>query len=230
MSPHAGEDVIEGADGFSDVWALVQHDALGALSHGGVGDFGARGDAFLGEYVEHLSGPDDRQVGGFADPENFFLHFSQSLVAAFDGEVAAGDHDAKATDLHGFQEYRGQVFEGLAGLDFQNDGQRFGVDCAKMLMQLADIARCAHERVAKDVGMGGDEFEVFDIVCGKCRHGDAGAWKVDALGLAQPLACDPSLSDLDAEMRGCDRANQATNFAVIKPDSFAGFCVFEHGG
>lgn len=59
MSLHAGEDVIERADGFRNVWALVQHDAFGALGHGGIGDFGTRGYAFFGENIEYLRGPYD---------------------------------------------------------------------------------------------------------------------------------------------------------------------------
>ena len=38
---HAAKDVIENADGSNDVRAFVEHDALGALAHRGIRDFGA---------------------------------------------------------------------------------------------------------------------------------------------------------------------------------------------
>ena len=41
MGLHAVHDVVEEADGVEDVLALVQHDALGADAHGGIGDLGA---------------------------------------------------------------------------------------------------------------------------------------------------------------------------------------------
>ena len=42
---HAAQDVVENADGRDDIGALVEHDALGALAHRGVGDLRARRDS-----------------------------------------------------------------------------------------------------------------------------------------------------------------------------------------
>lgn len=38
---HPGKDVIERLDRSRDIWALVQHDALGSLGHRCVSDLGA---------------------------------------------------------------------------------------------------------------------------------------------------------------------------------------------
>ncbi len=48
MILHAAEDVAENTDGIHDVGSLVEHDALGADAHGGIGHLGSRGYAGLG--------------------------------------------------------------------------------------------------------------------------------------------------------------------------------------
>lgn len=42
--------------------ALVEHDAFGAFRHGGVGQFGPRRQALLGEIPQHTRRPDDGDV------------------------------------------------------------------------------------------------------------------------------------------------------------------------
>lgn len=120
MRLHALENVSEHAHGGNGVGAFVEHDALGTLAHGRVGDFRARRDSFLGQTLENLRRPDDRGVGGFADPENFFLNLGQALIAALDGQIAAGNHDAKRARSHSGENQVGQIVEGFASFDFQD--------------------------------------------------------------------------------------------------------------
>ena len=95
MGLHAPQDVVERSHGIEDIGAFVQHDALRALAHRGISDFCPGRDAVFGEAFEHLRRPDDRHVRGFGHPQDFFLHFGEALVAALDGEVAAGDHHTR---------------------------------------------------------------------------------------------------------------------------------------
>jgi hypothetical protein len=66
MTSYASQNIVEVGQSFDDVGALVQHHALGALSHGGVGDLGPRGSSSPRELVEDFGGPDDGQVGASA--------------------------------------------------------------------------------------------------------------------------------------------------------------------
>ena len=93
MAGHASEDVIEHDHCVVDVRSFVEHDTLGSLTHRGVGDFGSRRVAGASKLVKDLGGPDDRDVRGFTQPEDLFLHLGEAFVASFDGEVSPGDHD-----------------------------------------------------------------------------------------------------------------------------------------
>jgi hypothetical protein len=78
MGLHPPQNVVKHLDRMDNMWALIEHHALGSVPHGGVRDFGASRHSFLGERLEHLSGPDDRHVGGFADPQDLLLHFGKA--------------------------------------------------------------------------------------------------------------------------------------------------------
>jgi hypothetical protein len=87
---HAAEHVVENADGVQHVRPLVEHHALGALGHRGIGHLGAGVAALADERVENVRSPDDRRVCGFAEPEDLLLDLCQPAEANLDGEVAAG--------------------------------------------------------------------------------------------------------------------------------------------
>jgi hypothetical protein len=40
-------------------------------------------------------------MGGFTDPEDFFLNFREALVAALDSDIAAGNRDTERERAHG---------------------------------------------------------------------------------------------------------------------------------
>ena len=87
----------------------------------GVGDLGARGSAFGGHSLQDLSGPDDWRVGRLAEPENLFLNFGQPLEPDLYSQVAARHHNPDRRSAEAGQKQLGEIFEGLAGLDFEDD-------------------------------------------------------------------------------------------------------------
>ena len=94
MTSQTSQNIVELVHRVDDVGAYVQRHALGALSHGGVGDLGPRGSFSPRELVEEFSGPDDRQVGGFGQPKDYFPQLHQLCVAHLCGEVPTRDHHA----------------------------------------------------------------------------------------------------------------------------------------
>ena len=167
---HAAEDVVENAHGGDDVRALVEHDALGALAHGGVGDFRARRDAGLRERFEDLRRPDHRHVRGLADPQDFFLDFGEALVAALDREVAARDHHSDGAAAHGREQQRGQLVEAFARFDLQNDAEVFAAEFGEARLQFAHVGFLANEGVADDIRVLDDERQRLEIVLGERRE------------------------------------------------------------
>ncbi len=100
MSLHASEDVRKNANSRDEVGSFIQHDAFGALTHGGIGNLRPRGNAFFCKSFQNLCGPNYGNVSGFADPKNFLLDLRQALIATFDREITAGNHNAKGTRSH----------------------------------------------------------------------------------------------------------------------------------
>src|SRR5579862_242470 len=230
MRLHAAQDVVEGLDGLNDEGTLVEHDAFGALSHGGVGNFRARWDAGAGEAFEDLRGPDDGDVRGFADPEYFFLHFGEALVAAFHGEVAAGDHDADDTHRHGGEDEGGKILKGVPRFDLENDAERFPFELAKMTEELLYVVLGAHEGITDEVGVFDDELEILEVFGSEGGQIDLRLGEVDALRLAQILSFGARLSDFDTNAGLVDGADDAADFSVVEPDGLAGLCVPEEFG
>src|ERR1019366_8285353 len=104
MAGHASENVVEHDDSGVDVGSLVEHDTLGSLSHSGVGDLGSRRLASASQLVEDLGGPDKREGGGFAQPEDLFLNFGEAFVTSLYGQVPSGDHDTDERRTHGVEQ------------------------------------------------------------------------------------------------------------------------------
>jgi hypothetical protein len=94
---------------------------------------------------EDLGGPDHGQVGCFADPEDLFLQFRESFVAAFDGEVAPGDHDADAGSSHGGEQQLGQVSERRRGLDLDQDSGVVVGEGVELVQEVLDVGGGADE-------------------------------------------------------------------------------------
>jgi hypothetical protein len=65
------------------------------------------------------SGPDHRDVGGLADPEDLLLNFRQPLEPALHRQIAAGDHRPGTGTPHGCQQHFGKILEAPLGPDLQ---------------------------------------------------------------------------------------------------------------
>jgi hypothetical protein len=75
----------------------------------------------LRQLIEHLGGPDDWHVSGLAQPQDLLLHLREALVAAFHGEIAAGDHDSGGPlSSERRQEHPGQMLKREARLDLED--------------------------------------------------------------------------------------------------------------
>ncbi len=119
---HPQQDVGQGCDGFYDVRPFIEHDALGPFAHGGVGNFSSRREALFDQVFKDLGRPNDRHVGSFADPHDFFLKFCQAPIADFNGQVTAGNHDAEGLLRCGLNDDFRQVVDGLLIFDFGYQG------------------------------------------------------------------------------------------------------------
>jgi hypothetical protein len=230
MCLHAAQDIVEGADGFEDMGALVEHDAFGAVAHGGVGDFGAGGHSLFCEGFEDLGGPDDGDMGSLADPEDFLLNFGESFEAAFDGEVAASDHDAAARPGHGGEEHIGEVIEAAFGFDFEDDGWTAIGEPGEMLLEELDIACGIGEGEFDDIGIMSGEFEVLEVSGGEGGELERGFGEVDAFIGLEFRACGSCVGDADEGVGGVDLLDDAADFSVIEPDGVTGPDVFEDIG
>src|SRR5208337_2092262 len=89
---HTPQNIAEDTHGHKYIRPFVEHDTLRALTHCCIGDLRPRRDATFSEGFEHLGRPDHRHMRRLANPEDFFLHLSESLVAALDRQITAGNH------------------------------------------------------------------------------------------------------------------------------------------
>ena len=218
MGLHALQDIREHADGGDRVGAFVEHYAFRPLSHGGVGDFRAGGNAFLGEAFEDLGRPDDGYVGCLADPEHFFLNFGKALIAAFDSQIAAGNHDPDRTGMHGRQDQLRKIIKSFARFNFQDQPQMPGIHPFKMVEELAYVGFGAHEGVADDVGVLNNEFQGLQVVRRDRWNIDLGFGQIDALLRAQLLAISTRLRYFHGNNFLIHGTNHTANFAVVEPD------------
>ena len=92
---HALDNVGQADDSFDNIRPFIEHDAFSPFTHGGVCNFSPRRDAGFDQIFQDLRGPNDGDVGSFANPKDFFLQLCQAVVARFDGQIAPGNHDAK---------------------------------------------------------------------------------------------------------------------------------------
>ena len=89
--------------------------------------------------------PNDRDVGGLADPQNFFLNFGKALIAAFDGQIASRNHDSDRTRAHGRKNQLERVLERFARFNLQDQPRMPAIHPFEMIEKLANVALGAHE-------------------------------------------------------------------------------------
>jgi hypothetical protein len=136
---HPLENIVEYAHRLMDVRPLVEHYALGAVSHGSIGDFRTRRRTLLGQIFEHLGRPDCRAVRSLADPENLLLCLGQALVATFDRQIPSRNHHSDAFMPHRGEQQRGQTRKAALRFNLEhNPGPSVSV-CVELLDELEYI-------------------------------------------------------------------------------------------
>jgi hypothetical protein len=73
------------------------------------------------------------------------LQFGEPFAAAFDGEVAAGDHHAGAGAAHGCEQDLGEVLEALRGFDLDDDAEAAFAEFVQRREEVLDVAAVARE-------------------------------------------------------------------------------------
>ena len=170
---------------------FVQHHAFRALRRRRVGHFGAAGHAVAHELVQHLGRPDDRRARRLAQPEDLLLHFGQPGEADLDREVAARDHHRGRMvrqRLAGSAWGRLRTASGVSIFSTIGCGGSAAPARRQMVLQQLDVLDPLHERKADEVGIGGDEIEVAEILGVSGGRSSSVVGKLSPLsGLAAPL-------------------------------------------
>ena len=127
--------------------------------HRRVGDLGTRRLTGAGQLVEDLGGPYNRQVCGFAQPEDLLLHFGEAFVASLHGQVSAGDHDSDKRRPHRVKQDLGQMSEGGCRFDLQDEPKVLGSNSSEVRVYLVDVVLVAQKRHGHHVGVCRRDFE-----------------------------------------------------------------------
>ena len=109
------------------VTASTMYGPLLSMTHSAVrpwrvGNFSSRRKAFFDQIFKDLSRPNDRHVGRFTNPHDFFLKFCQAPIADFNGQVPAGNHDAQGLFGRSLDDDFRQVVYGFLVFDFSYQG------------------------------------------------------------------------------------------------------------
>src|SRR5271165_3407562 len=99
-----------------------------------------------------------------ANPEDFFLHLGESLIAALDCQITARNHYSGGTAPHRGQEQPRQMVKSLTSFDLQNDPDLFSFELSQMRLQLKYVAFRANERVADNVGVLDHKGKGFQVL------------------------------------------------------------------
>ena len=208
--------------------ALVEHDALGAAAHGRVGHLGPRGQALLGQRLQHLRGPDHRHVRRFAQPQDLLLHFGQPLETHLDRQVPAGHHHADRRGPQRRQQQVRQLFKGRPRLDLQDDAQMRSVAAVQFAFQIEHIFGRPHERQADHVRTGDGEIQLGQVLLAERRHAQTAVGEVDALVGPEFRTAGAGFGDPDPQTALRRLLDQAPDLAVVEEDALAGSYVGEH--
>lgn len=176
---HAAQNVIQRAHCFDHVRALVQHHALGALCHGGVGDFGTRWCSLLGQCFEHLRGPDYLQhMRRFADPEDFssllLLRLKRSKLHST--AKRACDHDGNGVTAHRRQQYWSEVGKAALGFDLEHDAGRLAFVRGQGFLKRQYVLGAVGER-SHEICVLGHECQVLFVLGCRGQRAAGCSWE-----------------------------------------------------
>ena len=133
--------------------------------------------------------------------------------------------DARA---HGRENQVGQILEGLARFDFQDESKALAAELFEAVEELADVGLGAHERTADEIRMFDDERQRGAVLFGERGDVDLRFRKIDAFFSGEFLAFRARLGDFDRHRVAVDGANHAADFAVVEPDRIADFGVIQN--
>ena len=157
------------------------------------------GTPVLDEPFEDLCRPDHGNAGGFADPQDLFLHFRHALETELRREIAARDHHAERPARHGAGDQIRQILHRIGPLDLGHETQRrirAGIAGERGIEQI-DVFRAADEGIADHVGTGDDGGDIRLVLGRERRQPEAGIRAVEALFRLDPAAFRPGPDDPD---------------------------------
>lgn len=99
-------------------------------------------ECHFSEGFEHLGRPDHWHVRRLANPEDFFLHLGESLIAALECQIAARNHYPDGTTLHRGQKQSWQMVESLASFDLQDNPNFFATELCQARLE-PSMSACA---------------------------------------------------------------------------------------
>ena len=172
---------------FADGALRREHHRIGAVHHrvGDVRDFGARGHRARDHGLHHLRGRDHDLIARARFVDDGFLQAGDRRVAHLHAEVAARDHDhvGRVDDL-------GEVVDGLVTLDLGAQ-VRMTAGRAHQLAREVHVRGVTRERDGDVIDTpAAGELDVFAILVGERRRGDAAAFEIHALAVRQLAARD----------------------------------------
>lgn len=214
MGLHPGQQVVQGRHRVQDVRPLVEHHALGSLGHGGVRDLRSRRGPFPGQPVQHLGRPYDRDVSGLTQPEDLLLHLRQALEVDLHRQVPPGDHDREGLPPCGLDDQLRKVADRFGGLDLGHECRQSGASL-RVLLEKPDVGSMLHERVADDVGVGCDEFEVLAVLDRERVQVEVAVRKVESLGRPE----DPPLGRVRVTRSSTAPSSVRSTVVAIRPSS-----------
>ncbi len=134
----------------------------------------------------------------------------------------------EGTRAHGGENQLGQIVEALARFNLQNQAQMLAAQLFQVLQKLRNVGLRAHEGISHHVRVLHDELQRFQVLGSERRHVDPRLRKIDALFRAKFFAFRTRLRDFDRHGIIVDRANNAADFSIVKPDRIAALGVIEN--
>ena len=172
-------------------------------------------------------------MGGFTDPENFFLQFRHPVVACLHSQIAARNHDAERIVRCGLNDDFGQIVDTVACFDLGNDGKVARLVAgalSQFFLKELHVFLAADKRIIHSVGVSDDEVEIFKVFGSERRKVKLGLGEVQTLVIFDAEAFFTAGNDSEIGALRNDPRDSALYFAVVDEHRVAGFEVFKDLG
>jgi hypothetical protein len=170
---------------------------------------------------EHLGGPDDRYLGGFAGPQDLLLDLGEAVETDLDRQVTTSDHHADVVPTHHRQQLR-QSLEGGDVLDLQDDADLSSAEPVELPSELLDVLGVGDEHDVDDVCVASHERKILEILGSQRIELQIGVRQVDPLAGFQLCAARADIGDRQRDLVASDAIGGAADLAVVKPDPLPG--------